>query len=220
MKTAAVVPINMLNSAKSRLADHLSVAERRELVYWMAERVLSAVRNSGRVERLAVVSPDLEVLSWAAHHEAEPLPQTGAGGLNAGLELGRSWARQIGAEALLILLGDLPCLSTEEVANFIERGSEHPVVLAPDQRWQGTNGLLLRLSVNLPFAFGAGSLGRHQMLAGEQQQVALLFQTPGLSFDVDTFAELSMLYEFGIWMSGDHDQPLVSADDNPAAVSQ
>ncbi len=218
MKTAAVVPINALRSAKSRLADHLSEAERRELVYWMAERVLSSVRNSGQVERVAVVSPDPEVLSWAAQRTAQPLLQTGATGLNAGLEQGRMWAQQSGAEALLILLGDLPCLSADEVAHFQECGSKHPLVLAPDQLSQGTNGLLLHLSVSLPFAFGAGSLGRHQRLARELHTATVLFQSPGLEFDVDSFADLSMLYEFGIWMPGDHDQPMITTDSNPVTA--
>ncbi|MGO8947541.1 MAG: 2-phospho-L-lactate guanylyltransferase [Ktedonobacterales bacterium] len=214
MKTAAVVPINLLTSAKSRLADHLSETERSELVYWMARRVLSSLVKSGRVEQIAVVSPDPRVLSWAAEQNVHPLQQTGAAGLNAGLELGRSWARHLGAEALVVLLGDLPCISPEEVADFIDCGRRHPVVLAPDQRSQGTNGLLLHLSINMPFAFGAGSLGRHQLLAREQQVGAVLFAAPGLGFDVDSYAELSMLYEFGIWMPGDYDQPPVGARSN------
>jgi hypothetical protein len=31
-----------------------------------------------------------------------------------------------------------------------------------------------------------------------------LFRAPGLSFDVDTLAELSLLLECGIWMPEDH----------------
>jgi 2-phospho-L-lactate/phosphoenolpyruvate guanylyltransferase len=210
VKTVAVVPINSLRSAKSRLATHLGESDRRELVYWMAARVLASVHSSHSVEHIALVSPDAEVLAWAEDLRAVPLYQT-SGGLNSGLELGRSWAHDIGAESLVILLGDLPCLSPEEVAGFIECGRLHPVVLAPDQVAQGTNGLSLHLSVRLPFAFGSGSLSRHQELARDQQITPLLFQAPGLSFDVDSYADLSMLYEYGIWMPGDHEQPLESA---------
>jgi 2-phospho-L-lactate guanylyltransferase len=171
----------------------------------MGAQVLASLRRSRSVDHIALVSPDAEVLEWAAGRDAVPLYQE-SGGLNAGLELGRSWAHSLGAESLVILLGDLPCLAPEEAACFIEYGRVHPVVLAPDRMANGTNGLLVHLSVQLPFAFGAGSLARHQELAREQQITPLLFQAPGLSFDVDSYADLSMLYEFGIWMPGDHEQ--------------
>jgi 2-phospho-L-lactate/phosphoenolpyruvate guanylyltransferase len=205
VKTAAVVPINRLRSAKSRLARYLSESDRRELVYWMASQVLTSLRLSHSVEHIALVSPDTEVLAWAEYRDVVPLYQE-SDGLNAGLELGRRWAHSLGAESLVILLGDLPCLAPEEVARFIEYGRLHPVVLAPDRTAEGTNGLSLHLEVQLPFAFGGGSLARHQQLAREQQITPLLFQAPGLGFDVDSYADLSMLYEFGIWMPGDHEQ--------------
>jgi 2-phospho-L-lactate/phosphoenolpyruvate guanylyltransferase len=214
VKTAAVVPINRLRSAKSRLARYLSESDRRELVYWMAAQVLTSLRRSHSVEHVALVSPDAEVLAWAADRDAVPLYQE-SGGLNAGLELGRSWAHSVGAESLVVLLGDLPCLAPEEAAQFIEYGRHHPVVLAPDRMAEGTNGLSLHLEVQLPFAFGGGSLARHQELAREQQISPLLFQAPGLSFDVDSYADLSMLYEFGIWMPGDHEQAQPRAESAP-----
>lgn len=214
MKTAAVVPINRLRSAKSRLARYLSESDRRELVYWMAAQVLTSLRRSHSVEHIALVSPDAEVLAWAEDRGAAPLYQE-SGELNAGLELGRSWARGVGAESLVVLLGDLPCLAPEEAAQFIEYGRLHPVVLAPDRMAEGTNGLSLHLEVQLPFAFGVGSLAHHQELAREQQISPLLFQAPGLSFDVDSYADLSTLYEFGIWMPGDHEQAQPRAETAP-----
>jgi 2-phospho-L-lactate guanylyltransferase len=214
VKTAAVVPINRLRSAKSRLARYLSESDRRELVYWMAAQVLTSLRRSHSVEHIALVSPDAEVLAWAKGRDAVPLYQESAG-LNAGLELGRSWAHSVGAESLVVLLGDLPCLTPEEAAQFIDYGRLHPVVLAPDRMAEGTNGLSLHLEVQLPFAFGGGSLARHQELAREQQISPLLFQAPGLSFDVDSYADLSMLYEFGIWMPGDHEQAQPRAEAAP-----
>jgi 2-phospho-L-lactate guanylyltransferase len=210
VKISAVVPINALGSAKSRLARYLSEAERHELIYWMAGHVLSSIWESGQVQHVAVVSPDPEVLSWAAQQGAQALAQSGTGGLNAGLELGRDWARRNGADALLILLGDLPCLAATDVADFIDAAGVSSLALAPDREGKGTNGLLLRLAVDFPFAFGTGSLAQHHAAARERHIIPVLFQTYGLSFDVDSFAELSMLYEFGIWMPGDHDLPLAA----------
>ena len=97
MKTVAVVPINKLTSTKSRLAAYLSEADRGDLVFWMASRVLTALRDSGVVDRIAVVSPDSLILNWVKEQGLQPLFQAGDG-LNAGLQLGRRWAAdEVGA---------------------------------------------------------------------------------------------------------------------------
>ncbi len=202
MRTAAVVPINILAAAKSRLADYLNLDDRRHLVFWMGNRVLASLKASGMVEAVAVVSPDREVLRWAEERGVVPLYQA-SGGLNSGLQLGRLWGDKIGAEALLVLLGDLPCLTPDEVAEFVRRGAGQAVVLAPDRFERGTNGLLVRLSLDLPFAFGEGSLERHRSLVERAGETPDLYRAPGMAFDVDSFADLSMLYEFGIWMPED-----------------
>jgi 2-phospho-L-lactate guanylyltransferase len=205
LKTVAVVPINTLTSAKSRLAAYLSEAERRELVFWMASHVLASLRDCGAVETTAVVSPDPLVLRWVKERGLHPLLQA-EGDLNSGLRLGRHWATdEAGAEALLVLLGDLPCLTPDEVVRLLRCGDEETLVLAPDRLERGTNGLMLPLTMDVPFVFGEGSLQRYQTVAEEAGLPTTLFRAPGLSFDVDTLAELSLLYECGIWMPEDHD---------------
>lgn len=194
VKTVALIPLNQLATAKSRLSPTLPAAERRALVLWMAGRVLAAVRDSDRVAAIGVVSPDPEVLDWAARRGAVPVCQL-QGDLNAGLELGRSWAQSRGAEALLVLLGDLPCLSAFEVRDFVALAETAPhrgplVALAPDRHERGTNGLLLRPVDGLPFAFGEGSLARHEALARERGIVPVRFNASGLRYDVDTPADL------------------------------
>ncbi len=88
MKTFALVPLNGLDAAKSRLAGSLADADRRRLVRWMAHRVVGATVRSGAVEAVAVISPDPALLAWARARGAAALRQH-AGELNDGLELGR-----------------------------------------------------------------------------------------------------------------------------------
>lgn len=200
VETVALIPLNQLAAAKSRLSPLLPEAERRALVLWMAGRVLAAVRDSDRVVAIGVVSPDPEVLDWAARRGAVPVRQR-EGDLNAGLELGRSWAQARGADALLVLLGDLPCLSACEVRDFLALAETIPigrplVALAPDRHERGTNGLLLRPADALPFAFGEGSLARHEALARERGIATVRFHTRGLRYDVDTPADLRKVTPF------------------------
>jgi 2-phospho-L-lactate guanylyltransferase len=204
VKTVAVVPINKLASAKSRLAPYLSEADRRELVFWMASHVLAALQDSELVESIAVVSPDPLVLRWVKEQGLLPLFQAGDG-LNAGLDLGRRWAADVvGAEAMLVLLGDLPCVTPDEISRLLHHSTPPKLVLAPDRFERGTNGMLLPLEVDMPFVFGESSLQRYQAQACEIGFPVELFRAPGLTFDVDTLAELSLLLECGIWMPEDH----------------
>jgi 2-phospho-L-lactate/phosphoenolpyruvate guanylyltransferase len=202
VKTLAVVPINRLAAAKSRLAPALSGAGRRELALWMAGRVLEAVTRSGAVDEIAVVSPDEEALAWAHGCGAIPIWQE-QGGLNAGLALAREDALARGADALLVLLGDLPRLTSGEVARLVSAGERaeaaHSVVLAPDREGQGTNGLLLRPPDLLPFAYGPGSFERHRAIARAFGVEPLVVASPGLAFDVDTPADLRELERCGVW---------------------
>ncbi|MGH2514859.1 MAG: 2-phospho-L-lactate guanylyltransferase [Ktedonobacterales bacterium] len=202
MKTVAVVPINALALAKSRLAGTLAPEDRRELVLWMASRVLRAVQQSASVAALAVVSPDRDALQWASERGAIAISQDG-GRLNAGLFQARRWALACGAEALLVLLADLPLLTPEEVHTFVavdDTPAPAPTVaLAPDRRRIGTNGLLLRPVDALPFAFGRASFSRHSELATTEGISPRVFASPGFAFDVDEPDDIETLRARNLW---------------------
>lgn len=195
-----VIPLNALDGAKSRLAGVLTPEERRSLALWLAGRTLAALRASGVVERIAVVSSDPDALAWAAEVGAEPLAQPGRG-LNAGLALARAWAMRLEAGALLIALGDLPLLTGDEVRRFVAMGRLHArlVTLAPDRARDGTNLLLARPPELAPLAYGRGSFARHRSLARRARTPTLLFRSPGAAFDVDRPADLDELIAAGLW---------------------
>lgn len=205
MTVTAIVPINALSRAKSRLRPLLGDCDRQGLVLWMADRVLTALRQSAVVDALAVVSPDDRVLCWAEQRGATPLAQRD-GGLNDGLELGRRWAVERGAWALLALFGDLPLLTPEEVVALVEAartGEERAVVLAPDGQERGTNGVVLRPALSLPFLFGAGSLERHRDAARAHGVAPVSFMSNGTAFDVDLPADVETLVRRGLWRPWD-----------------
>jgi 2-phospho-L-lactate guanylyltransferase len=210
-----VIPLNALDRAKSRLAGVLSPTERRALALWLAGRTLAALRSSGVVERIAVVSPDPDALARAATEGAEPLAQPGRG-LNAGLALARAWAMRQNAGAMLIALGDLPLLSGGEVRRFVAMGRLHErlVTLAPDRARDGTNLLLARPPELAPLAYGRGSFARHRKLARRAGTPTLLFHSPGSAFDVDGPADLNELIVTGLW------RPEESASANGIATQE
>lgn len=200
MSVVGVIPLNALTRAKSRLSSALAPEERRDLALWLAERTLAALRASGVVERVAVVSPDPEALAWAATQGAEPLLQPGRG-LNAGLALARAWAVGLRAGALLIALGDLPLLTGDEVKRFVTMGRLHQrlLTLAPDSARDGTNLMLARPSELAPLAYGRGSFNRHRLLARRAGTPVMVFRSRGAAFDVDEPADLEAVMVGGLW---------------------
>ena len=201
MKLAAIVPLNSRSQAKTRLASVLNSAGRAALSRWLAQRVLGALRNA-RIASIGVVSPDDEVLRWAWRHGAQPVRQEGSG-LNAALDIGRAWATRRQADALMVVLGDLPLLTVDDVlalVSQVEEMRETPsVTMAPDRAGQGTNILLLRPPDALAFAFGEDSLARHTALARAEGIEPHVMRLPGAAFDVDTPDDLRELAERGVW---------------------
>ena len=202
MRTVALLPMNALAVAKSRLASALDAEDRRALVLWMAERVLRAIQSSSAVAWVAVVSPDPLLLAWARDRHAVALHQT-EGDLNAGLELGRRWSREVEADALLALFGDLPLLNTNEVTAFVasveESGAISSLALASDRDGRGTNGLVMKPANTLPFMFGPDSFSRFTEAAHLAGVETHHVRFPGTSFDVDTPAHLDELLALGLW---------------------
>lgn len=208
MKLAAIVPLNSRSQAKTRLAGVLDAAGRANLSRWLAWRVISALHQA-EIAHIGVVSPDDDILRWAWQSGVQPVRQIGSG-LNDALELGRQWALRRHAEALLVVLGDLPLLTRDDILAMVgnmvgygESTDDKPttpsVTMASDRAGKGTNMLLLHPPTAISFAFGEESLVQHSALAraaGIEPRIAGL---PGIAFDVDTPDDLRELLERGLW---------------------
>jgi len=192
VRTVALVPIKALTAAKSRLAAALDPAARAALTLRALGNVLAALDTPGIAARV-VVTPDAAVLRASEAAGALGLRQDGEG-LNEGLAQGRAWAVATGAEALLIVLGDLPLLARTDVDALLELADRPGVaVFAPDRHGTGTNALLLRPPAALPFAFGVGSLARHRAAAKARGLLPRWYDAPGTALDLDTPADLVAL---------------------------
>jgi 2-phospho-L-lactate guanylyltransferase len=71
------------------------------------------------------------------------------------------------------------------------------IVVAPDERDQGTNALLLSPPDIVPFAFGAGSFAAHVAAARRCCVAPAIVRRPGLAFDVDTAEDHARLQRHG-----------------------
>jgi 2-phospho-L-lactate guanylyltransferase len=189
-RIVAVVPVRSLRHGKTRLSPVLGHEARQALLRAIAHRVVAAAVESGLIETVLVVSPEVETLSWAAGLgpavEAVPQPEHRPG-LNGAIDAGRARAVDRGAAALLSLFADLPLIVADDIRALVAR--TEPIVLGADRRGEGTNALLLRLAGRGPefrFAFGEGSLAKHLEEARRLGLQAAVHDAPGIAFDLDT----------------------------------
>ncbi|MCX6027308.1 MAG: 2-phospho-L-lactate guanylyltransferase [Chloroflexi bacterium] len=192
MATWAIVPVKPLSLAKSRLAQVLSDAAREDLVQRMLEHTLQILRGcQPPLEGTVVVSSDARVLSIARQHAAVPLAETGRDGLNAALVQAIHEAERRRAQGILIVPADLPRLSAEALRDVLEQLPAAPgVVVAPDQREEGTNALALRPCGVLEPAFGPGSFRRHCAEGRKRNAHIVVVRSAALALDVDTPEDL------------------------------
>jgi 2-phospho-L-lactate guanylyltransferase len=193
-RVAAVIPVASLERAKSRLGENLDPEERRDLVLGLLGRVLGAARDSPGIWRTYVVSPDEDVAQIAVEAGAIPVRQANYG-LNHGLEEARAAALADGADALLVLPGDLPQVSPAAIADVLgvlDRTAPPVVAIVPDRHGRGTNALLLAPPGVIEFAFGGDSRAAHRQAAEAVCTDVIELGGP-LALDVDTPEDLLLV---------------------------
>ena len=197
----ALIPVKALDEAKSRLAGHMTLHQRKNLVLDMLHHVLHVLQQSNLLEQITVVSPDIQVLDFAqargVHTLVEELP-----GQNAALHAAALQEQEAGTTALLTISGDLPLLQPSDIRALIERSLRYPVVLAPSRDGTGTNALLVQPPLALPYLFGVNSLYKYVRAAKERQLGSTIYNSIGLALDIDTIDDLDDLYELQV-LSGE-----------------
>ena len=186
----ALVPVKSLHEAKSRLATYLTQAQRATLMLDMLHHVVCILQASNALDHISVVSPDRRVLeqaeAWGAQARVEE--ETGH---NPALTAAAMRELAEGATALLTISADLPLLQVSDIHGMIEQFKQHTVVLAPSHEHTGTNALLVRPPLALPYTFGPDSLQRYLAESCIQQLSSSLYTSIGLGLDIDTIDDLA-----------------------------
>jgi 2-phospho-L-lactate guanylyltransferase len=193
MNTWAIVPVKPFVQAKSRLAGVLSPDERAGLSRDFLGHALQVLDGVPEVARVLVVSRDPAALTLARNLGSETLAEAGTPGLNPALERAAQLAKASGASAVMVLPTDLPLLTADELRCLLttdDDGSQ--IAIAPDRHGAGTNALWMRPPGLISFAFGPGSLQRHQILAETAGATVRVCRLPGLSLDVDEPEDLAL----------------------------
>lgn len=226
MKYTALIPVKDLDLAKSRLAPHLSRQQRVTLVLDMLQHVVQTLHMSGEFERIYVVSADPRVLQLVQDWDAQPLRETQQGHNPALQEAAHTiveyaaWQQDMVTAyhaqdqwlsahvasmhnlGLLTISADLPLLAREDIILLLQAAKNAQVVLASSSDGTGTNALLTRPPLALPYLFGPNSLSAYIQAAQQAGISYTLVQNAHLALDIDTLADLQRLEWYGSdWFS-------------------
>jgi 2-phospho-L-lactate guanylyltransferase len=152
VRWTVVLPVKTLPAAKSRLLSaSASPAAHRRLVEAVRADTLSAARAAAGVARVLIVTdqpgmPDALV-------QQRP-------GLNPALaEAAAHAAREWPADGVAALVGDLPALRPEELADALTAAAGHPRAFVPDAEGAGTTLLAVRPGVTAADLQAAADVG-------------------------------------------------------------
>lgn len=186
-----MVPAKALPAAKSRLlpASADAAAHRRLVEAIRADTVAAALAADGVARVLLVVDRAAGVV---AHPGVEVLVQR-ATGLNAALaEAAEHALRRWPGDGVAALVGDLPALRPDELAEALRAAAAHPHAFVVDAAGTGTTLLTAAPGQALRPAFGLESAARHAQIA------VAVPGAPGLRRDVDTADDLDDARALGL----------------------
>jgi 2-phospho-L-lactate guanylyltransferase len=190
----AIVPVKPLRRGKSRLAGMLSEDQRTRLNRYLLEHVLTTLNEIPEIEHTLVVSRDPAALALTREMGGRTVLEDGAPQFNTAIMRATIVAKTQGAHAVLILPADLPLIKSSDIKKLIMRGKKQPVVvIAPDMRQDGTNGLFVNPAGIIEYGYGPGSFQCHSGRANEAGAKLVVIQSRNISLDLDLPEDLEAL---------------------------
>ena len=187
VKWHALVPAKALHNSKSRLG-------RNDLAGPFLADTVAALIGSGQVARLTVITADAEVASLVEDLGGDVIMEGSPTGLLDALDLGLECAKSASeGNGVVIALGDLPCLRTQDVDLFLEQAVHHDSSFTCDSDGTGSTMWARRPGSDAKPRFGVRSRAAHRMHGAVEIPCSA-----GAHRDVDTSTDLWDAIRIGV----------------------
>ena len=189
----ALVPVKDLSKAKERLSSILSQTERTALAYAMLEDVLRALRGSVFLNRLFVVTLDENAIEIAKSLGVEIIKETKQEGESASVDYASMICKNMGAESVLVIPGDAPLITHEDVDFILEKEKSYSsVILVPARDEMGTNAIFKKPPDAIPSRFGYDSFKKHIDESRQRNIPYEVYKLSKIALDIDEPEDLTL----------------------------
>jgi 2-phospho-L-lactate/phosphoenolpyruvate guanylyltransferase len=190
----AIVPVKPLRRGKSRLAGLLTEEQRTRLNRYLLVHTLTILNDISEIEHTLVVSRDPAALALTRSMGGRTVLEDGAPQFNTAIKRATIVAQSQGARAVLVLPADLPLVEPVDLRAILKEGDRPPVVvIAPDRRLDGTNGLFINPAGLIEYGYGPGSFQRHSARTSEAGVRLEVVHSDHFGLDLDLPEDLDAL---------------------------
>lgn len=184
-----IIPIKILDQAKSRLSKWLPNEIRKQFSLAMFQDVIKTVTLSDKVQEVVVVSNDPIVSQLVETFGAILLPEK-THGLNNTVSEAIDWCAEKGATSVLILPADIPLISVKDLDKIYCLGEKASMIITPSRDEKGTNALLLKPPKIISTFYGPLSFKKHIQEAKRFDIKFFCYRSPRIALDIDTVNDL------------------------------
>lgn len=188
-----LIPVKNKLNAKQRLAPLLSAEERFRLAQAMLEDVLDAVAAVPGHQPVSLVTSDDHARALAAQHEFGIIEDLDDAGETAAIEMATRVCGEHGVAWTLVIPGDAPLVTADEIALVLRIAPVQGSLLASDHKQQGSNAVFRAPAGLFPLRFGDHSYAPHLAAAEATGLPVLQLRLPGLALDIDHPEDVQLL---------------------------
>jgi 2-phospho-L-lactate guanylyltransferase len=186
-----VVPVKEFEGAKQRLSSALSPDERRLLATTMLEDVLDVVSAVKELAGVLVVTLDPGATSIASRYGARVVTDSARDGHTGAVTAAARLLSREGTAGMMTMPGDIPRLSTAEVAATLAAHRPAPsFTIVPAHDDLGSNTIVCSPPDAVPLRFGEDSFYPHLNAARAHGIEPLIVRHPGIGMDIDNPVDL------------------------------
>lgn len=181
----AILPVKSPQNAKQRLKGFLAVEQREALARMLYTQTLGALCQAEGIDRVAVVTSDVEVAREARCSGALVFEENEQVSHSVSADAACLRAMELGASTTLLVPIDIPTVTPADFGE-LAAAARPGLIVVPSSDGTGTNALVRTPPDCIESRFGPGSFRAHLDQAHSKGLPTDILRVPGLMFDIDT----------------------------------
>jgi 2-phospho-L-lactate guanylyltransferase len=195
---ALLIPVKDPARGKTRLAELLTLEERKELAWAMFEDVIRATAAATKPDRVVVVTSFDRAAQRARELGFEVLLEQSQTSESASVDWASLILKERGFATVIRLPADIPLVRPSDIDDLLSLESPAPgALLVPSRDGTGTNAIVRTPPDIFPSRFGPNSLSLHREEAARAGVACMTVNHDRIGLDIDEPAEIDLFLERG-----------------------